>query len=118
MEFKEKRFEVSLLGNCLHFKGSIECTDYFDLTLFLQKVDLSLGDNELVMDFRELDFLNSSGIQMFVLFLYQTKRKVIIRINPKITWQRAGVIPLSNIKPNKMISIETGERVNDGTNKV
>lgn len=104
MNYNDGDFEARLDGSTLKLKGKIEKSDYTDLTFFLKEVNDTLSDQTLILDIKELDFLNSSGIRTLAVFFMGSDKKIEIHIND-LTWQRVGIVPLEKIKPNNSIKV-------------
>jgi hypothetical protein len=107
MEFKDAKFNLSVKGGQFVFTGSIERSDYTELGKFLVEAEKSVTTNELLFDFRPLEYLNSSGIRAIAVFFLESRKKVRLKINPDMTWQKVGLTPLSTLKTAGGITIET-----------
>lgn len=106
MEYNEENCIVSLEKNIVSFKGRIETADYSRFSSFLLDVDKNVEENSIVYDLRSLTFLNSSGIKTIAVHLLKSIKKYRIKINPDLTWQKVGIIPLRLIRPKGEIIIE------------
>ncbi len=105
MEFKENDVNIELKGNNLHFSGKMEKSDYSDVTKFLFEAEKNVSNGELVIDIRELLFLNSSGIRVLATLFTASNKKIAIHINTDISWQKVGILPLTHIKQQGEITI-------------
>lgn len=105
MELKEEGYSLTLVSNTIKIVGKIEKNEYAGISDFLAKADADVSGDSLTIDLFDLKFLNSSGIRTLAVFFLGTKKKVSIKMNEELTWQRVGIKPLANIKPNGMIAI-------------
>ena len=110
MKFSEEKFSVELKGNTLHFVGKMENSNYSDVNNFLLDLIDKVLDQRLVMDIRDLEFSNSSGIRMLATFFMKTGKKIEVFIDPSVTWQKIGIIPLSRLKKDGEITVTQGQR--------
>jgi len=106
MEMKDGTFALTVTGNRFLFQGKIERADYSELARFLGEAEKSVAGGELEIDFRPLEYLNSSGIRAIAVFFLESANKVRIKINPEITWQRVGLTPLGSMKGDGKIIVE------------
>ncbi len=105
MEFKETDVKIELIGNKLHFSGKMEKSDYSEISDFLFKAEKSVTDAELVIDIRELLFLNSSGIRVLATLFMESSKKIVIHVDTSISWQKVGILPLTHVKKQGEITI-------------
>jgi hypothetical protein len=105
MEFKADSFTLKLEGAKISFQGKIERSDYEELSNFLKKVDSSIEDDEINVDLRALEFLNSSGIRILAGFIHESKKNIRIIIDPDKTWQKVGIKPFESLKEAGRIKV-------------
>lgn len=104
MNFQDGDFTATLDGATLKLMGKIEKSDYTDFDFFLKDIDSSISTSKLILDIKELNFLNSSGIRSLAVFFMSTSKEIEIHIND-LTWQRVGIVPLEKIKPDNSIKV-------------
>lgn len=99
------KFKFSASGDTVVLKGEIDVQDPgIILNPFFNKV-LTQMDNSVRIDITELDFLNSSGIKVFVSFIMkkQPDAKVIIKVDKSKTWQMTSVEVVQSLDENNII---------------
>jgi len=103
---KYKDVELSAIDNIVTIKGEInqESPEVF-LTPFFGNV-IAQMENTVILNLKELQFLNSSGIKSIITFLIKRKpgSKVIIKSDTASTWQRTSLKVLANL--DSKISLE------------
>ena len=105
MEYRDEFFILKVDENQYLFEGKIEKNDYKELMDFLGKSIKKVTGDEIIMDFRSLEYLNSSGIRAVAVFLMDAGKKAQLIINPEITWQRVGISPLAAIRKKDEIKV-------------
>ena len=105
-------------GNLLSvtFVGTADSETRADMESFVKKVHdeaVRLSAPEVIVDFRELEFMNSSCFKIFVAWLAQlrdldaaTQYKIQIVSNPNLLWQRRSLAALSCFAVD-LVTIET-----------
>ena len=106
MNYAVEQLNLEVSGNKFIFKGKIERSDYTELSKFLSDSEKSLEGQNVEFDFRALEYLNSSGIRAVAVFFLESSKKVTMKINPELTWQKVGLTPLAAIKPSGMITVQ------------
>ncbi len=106
MVYNEDSCEIKLESNKLVFVGKMEKADYNDVGKFLREADKNITGDNVEIDLQKLEFLNSSGIRTLAVFFLECTKKIKIKIDKELTWQRVGIVPLSKIKPNDSIVVE------------
>jgi hypothetical protein len=96
--FKDGGFTLMVRENEFVFQGKIEKSDYTELGKFLSDAEKEINGDELKFDFRLLELLNSAGVRAFAIFFLECRKKLTISINPEITWQKVGLIPLKTLR--------------------
>jgi hypothetical protein len=111
MQLKKEKYTLDYKENQLYFNGSVEEFDYTSLYDFLERLEAAITEDQiLTFNFLYLDFLNSSGIKYLIRFLKKTPKKVIIIINSDEIWQKMGLTPLIQLRPEGQISIQESVR--------
>lgn len=105
-------FEVRLEGNStVCFKGALRLsgTDDYAPILDLLKETLSTSALPIVLDLRELDFLNSSGITMFSRFVIEARDCAGIDIqvlaSETVPWHARSLKNLQRLMPALRIGL-------------
>ena len=96
------------------FAGSIRLQtmdDYAPIRKLLDTaVDEAGADATLLLDFRELRFLNSSGINTISRFVIDARKQNIITLkavgNQEIYWQQKSLTNLQRLWPKVMVDIQ------------
>ena len=103
---KQKDVELFVKKDIVTIRGEInqEKPENF-LDPFFDCVISQMGD-KLVLDLRELRFLNSSGIKAIISFMLKRKTgsNVIMKANHASSWQRTSLKVLASLDDN--ISLE------------
>ncbi len=105
MTFKEDDVIIELKDNVLVFKGKLEKSDYSDVSAFVYEAEGKITADDLIIDIRELNFLNSSGIRVLATLFTKTGKKIKIQLNADIAWQKVGILPLTHIRGAGEITI-------------
>jgi hypothetical protein len=102
---KLKDLEIYAKDDTVTLKGEInqENPEHF-LTPFFTKV-IEEMDGDIILDLRELEFLNSSGIKPLLEFLMKRNKqwRVNIKSDPNSTWQRTSLKVLTGIDDNVVL---------------
>lgn len=110
--------DSSLADNVLttRFKGTADVEAQPDLQHYVKALHTEsqrLGVTKVVVDFRELEFMNSSSFKIFVGWLAQVQDlpadkqyKINFLSNPNLHWQRRSLAALSCFAVD-LVSIET-----------
>lgn len=107
MNFGEDAYSIEVIDNKIVFTGELEKSDYTEINNFLRKAESSIEDENITIDIKELEFLNSSGIRAIGSFLMKSKKKFTICLDQEISWQRIGIMPLKALRAPGEIEIET-----------
>lgn len=105
MTFNDEKYSISFEGNIFTFSGKMEKAEYPGLANLLKESGKISDDDTIIFDFKALKFINSTGIKTLASFFLQSVKKVVIKINKDITWQKATIVPLSQIRPDNAISV-------------
>ena len=105
-------FEVRLDDNStVSFKGALRLsgTDDYAPILDLLRETLSTSALPIVLDLRELDFLNSSGITMFSRFVIQARDcagiDVQVLASETVPWHARSLKNLQRLMPSLRIGL-------------
>jgi hypothetical protein len=98
------------------FRGTADIEAQPDLAHFVQALHAEsdrLNATKVIIDFRELEFMNSSSFKIFVGWLASVQEmaaerqyKITFLSNPNLHWQRRSLAALSCFAVN-LVSIET-----------
>ncbi len=111
--FSGEYFEVRLEEECstVFFKGALRLTgteDYAPI-LDLLRETLNHSENPIVVDLKELSFLNSSGITMFSRFVIEVRDRGGINLlfvaSAAIPWQARSLKNLQRLMPSLAVSL-------------
>ena len=98
-------------GNTIRLCGQIDQVNPGEfLDPFFEKVLKEMGDN-LVIDFSELDFMNSNGIKSIVTFIMSRKKgtKVNLQVDPGRIWQKTSLKVVASLDPELISVTEVGQ---------
>ncbi|MBN2443372.1 MAG: hypothetical protein JXJ04_18570 [Spirochaetales bacterium] len=101
-ELKQKDLEIYVTGDTIIIKGEInqENPEHFLTPFFTKVIGQMAGD--IILDLKELEFLNSSGIKPLIQFLMKRNKqwRVKIKTNPFSSWQRTSLKILTGLDDN------------------
>jgi hypothetical protein len=104
VSYNPKTYVVTCAGT-FRLRGS----EYESITELLNKV---ADDNPetITLDVRELQFLNSSGINMLSKFVIRVRKnsssRMVLRGSQKFPWQRKSLKNLQRLKPDLSLELE------------
>jgi anti-anti-sigma factor len=100
----------------VRFSGTADLEAKDDLEVFVKKLHreaLRLSATKVIIDFRELEFMNSSCFKIFVALLAQVRDlevaqqyRIHLLSNPNMLWQRRSLAALSCFAVD-LVAIET-----------
>jgi hypothetical protein len=100
----------------VRFSGTADLEAKDDLEVFVKKLHreaVRLSATKVIVDFRELEFMNSSCFKIFVAWLAQVRDleatqqyRIHLLSNPNLLWQRRGLAALSCFAVD-LVTIET-----------
>ena len=110
------KFTIEIIGNTIKFSGCIDLQDPEPIiTPFFNKIHdqiIKLDIKEVNLDFKELSFLNSSGIKtitkwiMKITILPENKKyKMKLLYSEDITWQRTSLMILTYLAPGNVFAL-------------
>lgn len=98
-------------GSTVCFKGALRLSgteDYAPILEMLKEI-LSTATEPIVLDLRELDFLNSSGITMFSRFVIEARDRAGIHLcvlaSEDIPWHARSLKNLQRLMPSLQIRL-------------
>ena len=102
MEYVEVNFRIQLSDNTLIFSGALEKTVYTEVADFLRQAEERVASDDIILDFRSLEFLNSTGIRMLAVFLTGSAKNFYLLRNTTISWQKNALAAIRQIKPSSI----------------
>jgi hypothetical protein len=95
------------------FAGSMRLrtsADYAPVLSLLEHAYSNTDADTLILDFRQLEFLNSSGINTISRFVITARKSgganLSVLGNPDIYWQQKSLVNLQRLWPNVLVKIE------------
>lgn len=99
-------------NHVVSFKGTIRLQtteDYTPIVDLLQAAHDAAGTDKLTLDFRQLQFLNSSGINVISKFVIaarkQDKINLVVLGSQDIYWQQKSLSNLARLWPKVQVSV-------------
>ena len=113
MELKGEDYIVTYneMTNAIEFFGTIRLRDSLDYSSISDLLEKVHGNSErtMILDFRNLQFLNSAGINTISKFVIVARRAntVALRVlgNSEISWQQKSLKNLQKLWPKVQIEI-------------
>ena len=100
-------------SHVLLFRGTIRlqsAEDYAPAVVLMQKAQAECAGANLTMDFRQLEFLNSSGINSISKFVIAARKEdrigLTVRGNKDIYWQQKSLSNLQKLWSKVVIAID------------
>jgi hypothetical protein len=93
------------------FKGALRLTGMEDYVPILEMLKATLTNRPelVVLDLRELDFLNSSGITMFSRFVIEARDRAVVHLqflaSEAVPWQARSLKNLQRLMPSLKIDV-------------
>ena len=108
----EYAIEHNDASHVVSFKGTIRLQtteDYIPIVDLLQAAHDSAGTDKLTLDFRQLQFLNSSGINVISKFVIAARKQDKINLavlgSQDIYWQQKSLSNLSRLWPKVQVNV-------------
>ncbi len=102
MKYADEELIIELKGNTIYFTGKMEQSDYVKLRDFLFAAERNVDGDEMILNFFDLDYLNSNGVLVIALLLKQSDKKIVMKIDDDRFWQSVGLKPLRFIKKGRI----------------
>ncbi len=91
MEYSKAGYGLFLSEDRLRMWGKLEEHDYTEINCFLKEVDRAVDGDTCIIDLRELEYLNSSGIKAVFDFMRNSAKKFEIYTNQDVAWQKRNI---------------------------
>lgn len=105
MEIKTNDYRVWADGATIHYEGTMRLsgTDAYAPILEIMQAVLATQPQAIVLDLTELEFLNSSGINLLAKFTIEVRKKGSVGLSVKgstrIPWQSKSLPNLKKLYP-------------------
>ncbi len=111
MEIKTGDYRIWIEGSIIHFEGTMRLSgaEAYQPILDLMDEVLETDPEQIDLDLLELEFLNSSGINLLARFVIkirkQIKAKISVKGSKRIPWQSKSLPNLKKLHPNLTLSV-------------
>jgi len=109
---QEYVIEYNDSSHVISFRGTIRLQttdDYAPITNLLQEAHHAAGTGKITLDFRQLEFLNSSGINAICKFVIASRKadkvSIVVIGNQEIYWQQKSLSNLSKLWPKVRVDV-------------
>ena len=114
MNIKTNEYEVrhEVATHTAFFKGSLRLSSTQEYAPIVQLLDEAASHNPatVTLDLRELEFLNSSGINILARFVIGVRQKgniqMVVQGSKKFSWQAKSLQNLQRLMPGLQLSVE------------
>ena len=111
MEIKAGDYRVWCEGAAIHYEGTMRLsgTDAYAPILEMMDKVLAAKPQSIVLDLTELEFLNSSGINLLAKFTIEVRKQpamgMVVKGSRRIPWQSKSLPNLKKLHPAVQLEI-------------
>ncbi|RPJ07609.1 MAG: hypothetical protein EHM28_06500 [Spirochaetaceae bacterium] len=95
-------YSIKIEGNVISIIGNLESLEYDETGAFLLESCKKVQEETIILDFYQARYINSVAIRMFALFLIECPKKMEMRIDYAVSWQKISLASLAKIKTDKI----------------
>lgn len=112
MEIKRDEYRVWTDGATIHFEGTMRLsgTEAYEPINALMNDVRAAKPAEIVLDLRNLEFLNSSGINLLAKFTIAVRKDqgvgILVKGSERIPWQGKSLPNLKKLHPSLVLVID------------
>ncbi len=105
MEIKADSYRIWVEDAVIHYEGTMRLsgTDAYQPVLALMNEVLASRPEEITLDLVELEFLNSSGINLLARFTIEVRKQqhtgIAVRGSTRVPWQSKSLPNLKRLHP-------------------